>query len=296
MKLLLVINPVSGGIDKKPFTDEAQLLCERYGIDYKIMYTSGDKDAQSLRKTLDSFRPDKIAAVGGDGTIRLVALCLEGTSYPFGIVPMGSSNGLAKEFFVNRQPIDALKDIIMSSHYMSLDLIAVNEDYKCLHIGDLGLNAEIVAGFDEDEARGLSVYAKYMFRELRNSEPFQIHLKTDEGEFDEEVVMVVLCNARQFGIGLTINPEGDPSDGIFEIVLVRPAKVSSLIKAGLSGFMDYLREQGLVKTIRTRQAEIELDTGRLLQLDGEIAGEFRSLDVRIKEGAVKLISTSDKEF
>ena len=35
MKLLLIVNPISGGVDKEPFLADAKMLCEKYGISYR---------------------------------------------------------------------------------------------------------------------------------------------------------------------------------------------------------------------------------------------------------------------
>jgi diacylglycerol kinase (ATP) len=37
MKLLFVVNPISGGIDKKPFLNKAEKLYEKYGIKYVVL-------------------------------------------------------------------------------------------------------------------------------------------------------------------------------------------------------------------------------------------------------------------
>jgi diacylglycerol kinase (ATP) len=34
MKILFIVNPISGGVDKTPFLKEAKALCNKYGIDY----------------------------------------------------------------------------------------------------------------------------------------------------------------------------------------------------------------------------------------------------------------------
>jgi diacylglycerol kinase family enzyme len=46
--------------------------------------------------------------------------------------------------------------------------------------------------------------------------------------------MVVLANARKYGTGANINPEGDVSDGYFEVVIVRKLNVIEIMKAILT--------------------------------------------------------------
>ena len=46
--------------------------------------------------------------------------------------------------------------------------------------------------------------------------------------------------------------------------------------------------------LTAKEAEISFDKPRLLQLDGEIIGEFKKLNVKINPGAVKLILKNKK--
>ena len=44
MKLLFIVNPISGGVNKEPFLREAKVLCKYYGIDFEIFKTTGKND------------------------------------------------------------------------------------------------------------------------------------------------------------------------------------------------------------------------------------------------------------
>src|SRR5215471_2457627 len=112
MKLLFIVNPISGGVNKEPFLKDAQQLCNRYGITLAIFKTTGKNDKEQLWKIVEKEQPNKIAAVGGDGTVLFAATSLLDFKLPLGIIPKGSANGMAKELHVNANAIEALKDII----------------------------------------------------------------------------------------------------------------------------------------------------------------------------------------
>ena len=76
MKILFVINPISGGVDKEPFIREAKSKCEKYGIQYHLFKTTGKDDEKHLEDILVEFRPDKVASVGGDGTTLFTSIAL----------------------------------------------------------------------------------------------------------------------------------------------------------------------------------------------------------------------------
>src|ERR1700750_445795 len=91
-KLLFVINPVSGsrkinweaGI-REYFSNSSHIL--------EVIIVGTGNDGMKIYEKIKSWQPDKVIAVGGDGTIKLVAEQLLNTNIPLGIIPGGSANG-----------------------------------------------------------------------------------------------------------------------------------------------------------------------------------------------------------
>lgn len=290
MKLLFIVNPISGGVDKEPFLNEAKELCSFYNINYKIFKTTGKNDEAEVLQLIDEFKPDKVASVGGDGTTLFTAMVLLNTNYPMGIIPLGSANGMATELFVNASPIKALKDIIMSDLIHGLDMLLINDEHYTMHIGDVGVNANIVEAYEKDKNRGMATYAKYFIEELKDLKPFKVTLKANNRSITTNVFMAAICNARKYGTGVPLNTTGNPMDGKFEIVLVEQIDLQSLIKAGLSTFDDKFYDSQKGKVIVTEKAELIFEEPRLLQLDGEVIQEYKNIGIKILPGAVNLIT------
>jgi len=296
MKLLFVVNPISGGVDKEPFLKEARELCEKYDINYHIFRTAGRNDEEGVKQALSKFDPDKVVSCGGDGTTLFTALCLLGSDYPMGIIPLGSANGMATELFVNPKPIEALKDIVMSEVVSGLDLIRVNDEYYTMHIGDVGINAQIVESYENDSKRGMATYAKYFLEQLTKLKSFPVTINCDDDVHQYDTLMVGICNARKYGTGVPLNVNGNPMDGKFELVLVNKLNADSLVKAGLARFNEEFFDHDSNKVIITSYAEVEFDQPRLLQLDGEVIGKYRELKIEMLEGAVRFISHNDNVY
>ncbi len=296
MKFLFVVNPISGGVDKEPFLKKASVLCEKYGHKYYVFKTTGKDDDVHLLKSLVKITPDKVISVGGDGTTLFTALALIDSDYPMGIIPMGSANGMATELYVNPDPIEALKDIIMSNLFVGLDLVKVNSKHYSIHIGDVGVNAQIVNNYEKDPQRGMITYAKYFLEQLKQLTRFPVTVIANDKEYNNESYMVAICNARKFGTGIPLNLEGNPMDGKFEIVLIKRIDATSLIKSGLSGFDESFYDSQSSKVISTDNAKIIFDKPRLLQLDGEVIGEYKELNVEIVKSAVRFITNTDNKY
>ncbi len=296
MKILFVVNPISGGVNKEPFLKKAKIICNTYGIDYKIFKTTGKNDATNLKVDLLEYDPDKVLSVGGDGTTLFTSIVLLNTKYPMGIIPLGSANGMATELFVNPDPVLALKDNIMSQLIAGLDMVVVNDEHYSIHMGDIGVNAGIVESYENDKNRGMATYAKYFVEELKRLDPFEFTIKANGKEIQSKGLMLGICNSKKYGTGVPLNINGNPMDGKFEIVVVEKMDMSALLKAGLSKFNERFHDSQNGMVISTESAEIILDKPRLLQLDGEVLGKFEKFMVNILPGAVKLITHSDNLF
>lgn len=296
MKLLFIVNPVSGDVDKEPFLKKASKLCQKYGINTQIFKTTGKDDEKKVVEIINSFAPDRVASVGGDGTTLFSAIALLESKIPLGIIPLGSANGMAVELGVHSNPLEALKDLIMSSMIRDLDILKVNDEHYSIHLGDVGINAEIVASYEKDPNRGMATYAKYFIDELTKNDPFEVEVVAMDETIVEKAVMVGICNAKKYGTGIPLNIDGNPMDGKFEIVLVKDLNTQFLINAGLSKFNDIFYMKENITAISTEKAVLKFKKPRLLQLDGEVIGEFKEIKVELIKGATKLITSTDNQY
>ncbi len=291
MKLFFIVNPISGGVDKEPFLKDARTLCDTYGLEHQIFKTTGKDDKKNALQQIEAFQPDKIVSVGGDGTTLFTATTLLETGYPMGIIPLGSANGMATELYVDPVPLNALKDIIMTELVGDLDLLLINGKHYTMHLGDVGINAQIVESYENDPNRGMTTYAKYFLSELQKLQPFPVKVETEKEQYEGQVLMTALCNARKYGTGVPLNTTGNPMDGKFEIVLLEKLDLASLIRAGLAALNDKYLDSQKSKVITTTKARIEFSEPRLLQLDGEVIEPMQVIDIELLKGAARLLTT-----
>lgn len=296
MKLLFIVNPISGDVDKEPFLKKALKLCQKYGITTEIFKTTGSDDEKKVGNTIKAFAPDRVASVGGDGTTLFSAIALLESKIPMGIIPLGSANGMAVELGVQSNPMEALKDLIMSSMIKDLDILKINDKHFSMHLGDVGINAEIVASYEQDPNRGMATYAKYFIDELTKNDPFEVEVEAKGKTIVEKAVMVGICNAKKYGTGIPLNIDGNPMDGKFEIILVKDLNTQFLINAGLSKFNDVFYMKENITAICTELAVLKFKKPRLLQLDGEVIGKFKEIKVEIIKGATKLITSTENQY
>lgn len=297
MTILLIINPVSGDIDKKEFTEFALNLCKEYGHNVSKYKTTGDGDLKKIREKVNACNPDRLLSIGGDGNFILCCESVEGQNIPVGLIPMGSANGLALELGIPKNFREALEFFLQTSQIKLLDVICVNEDMHCVHLGDVGINAQIVKDFDQDENRGMTTYAKYLTRALAEAKPFPVEVKSDGMPiYQGEVVMMGIGNCRRYGTGVYLTESGNPFDGKFEVVLITKMSLLTILRKGLTIFNRKGAEDEDTRILQLTEATISFSEKKQLQLDGEPQGKFEELNLRIKKAHFPVIISPDHTF
>jgi YegS/Rv2252/BmrU family lipid kinase len=288
MEILLVINPISGNKNKDGFTDSAKLILNKSGLDYHIFKTTGKNDCKQLEGLIASKSPKKVIIAGGDGTLNMFLKPLMENKIKVGFIPMGSANGMAEELNLVDYPKTLLQKFLDSDDFKKLDLLQVNGSHLLLHLGDLGANANLVANYEKDGGRGMFTYAKHFWSEFKNPKSFEFEIVTDLMEYERKGVMLALCNGRKYGTGIPLNTFGKIDDGFFELVIVKAMDFSDLIKATLSKFDEDYHTENL-ETIQAKSATIRLKESKLLQIDGEVIGEFKELHIKLIPKALHFI-------
>ena len=71
--------------------------------------------------------PDRVIAVGGDGTVRIVADRLAQSGIPMAVVPVGTGNLLARNLEIPLSERDAV-EVAFGEHTLDIDLIKLTVD------------------------------------------------------------------------------------------------------------------------------------------------------------------------
>ena len=282
-KLLFVINPVSGNNN----TAWADVISEYFaGLQHSIELLELDENCESntIINKIDSFKPDKVIAVGGDGTIKLVAECLLQKNIPLGILPAGSANGLAKELGISDVPAEALTTLL-EGEIKKIHLIKVN-DHLCIHLSDIGFNAYVIKKFEVQQGRGMWGYLRAAVKVLFDNPIMDVEIFMDNKFTKMKAAMIVIANGTRYGSGALINPVGMLDDELFEIVVVKKISLPEIFKMTVS-HSAYHPE----KTVVFQSDNIRIKSSRKVhfQVDGEYLGKVNEVNATIVKDAMEII-------
>ena len=94
--IAFIINPMSGTQNKRRLPKIICELLDKQQWLENIVFTERPAHATALARQYALMEFDAVVAVGGDGTVREVAEGLVGTRSALGIIPMGTTNSVAR--------------------------------------------------------------------------------------------------------------------------------------------------------------------------------------------------------
>jgi len=290
LRFLFVVNPVSGGGEKSGWEATIRDYFAPLPHTAELLTLTGHDDEAALKEHIEQHRPNRLVAVGGDGTVKLVAGQALAANLPLAVLPAGSANGMAKELGLPPAPAAAL-DVAVNGTEKAVDVLYLNGTDLCLHLSDIGLNAQLVRYAQSQNWRGMLGYARAAFWSLLRRRLMRVRIQCDTEEVERTAFMVVLANARVYGTGATINPEGDVSDGRFEVVVLRRLVGRELLKM-FWRFQPF--NPNAVEIFSTTAVRLDVTRRVDFQVDGEYRGKTNLVNVEIRPGVLRVLVPTNK--
>lgn len=250
------------------------------------MYTinPGIDNTDAISENIRLFKPDRLVAAGGDGTVKTLAGMLVEHAIPLAIIPTGSANGMAAELGIPTNIEQAL-DLALTGMPQPMDLININEEW-CIHLADIGWNATILKHFENGPTRGKLGYALALLKIIRKKIYMPAAIKVDGLALDRQVMMLVIANASRYGTGAVINPDSKVDDGLMELVIVRRMSFAEL-------FNMMVRRKNFdpaaIEIISCKELEIKTLKPYHFQVDGEYLGKMKHIQAKIKKHAIEVV-------
>lgn len=286
--ILIIINPIAGVRPKDEIPDLVrQVMPSEEGFDVTIRFTERAGHASEMASDAVARNLDTVVAIGGDGTINEVGRSLVGSQVKFGIVPMGSGNGLARHIQV---PLDISKalECIRDGYYESVDYGTVN-DHIFFCTAGVGFDAEVSAKFAEAGTRGPVTYLRSIMQLAGDYKPSTYVLHTDDGRVKEKANLIAIGNASQWGNNAYITPHASMTDGIFDVTIIKPLPLIELPRLTMQLFTRDLEQNPHVSTFRTSRLKIFMPHPAAVHVDGEPFQMEGVLDIRIHRAQLRII-------
>ena len=265
-KLLFIINPRSGKRNSGKIIDIINKTLKGK-IDYEIGLWTTIDDFNVLAKKLKEENFTDAIAVGGDGSVNLVAKTILKTTLILGIVPAGSGNGLARSLGISMNTKKALGQIL-NSKIEIIDSGEVNgNSFFCT--SGVGFDAHIGNLFANLPKRGLKTYIRLIRKELFRYQCENYIVIANGVEIDKTAFFITVGNAGQFGNNFYMAPGAKVNDGLFNVVIVKPFHIIPGLLMLLKILFRKAHKSKFIETMACSELIIKRKTEGSIHFDGE---------------------------
>jgi len=264
----IIVNPTSGSYSAKKLQRVIATL-QSHNLAPELLLTQGPDDAERFaRRLCTEQEAPLIIAAGGDGTVNGVLNGLVPGRGTLAVLPLGTSNVLAKELGISSLP-EAVERIIRGeTRPLPVGVLAKGGALRYFSLmAGIGLDGAVVEGVRLREKRiiGKGAYLLAALRHLVNWESGRLHVLAREGEFDCHSIIV--CNAAKYGGKFLLARQVDLFTPHFEVICVNGGSRSTYLQLALRLFTGRAVQGAAVSSFMTERLEIRGD--KAIQLDGD---------------------------
>jgi diacylglycerol kinase (ATP) len=213
---------------------------------------------------------DCVILGGGDGTMNAGISALMTHRLPFGILPMGTANDLARTLGIPGDLVEAAAVIVQGTQ-RSIDIGWVNGVYF-FNVANIGLGVQVKHELTAESKQrwGILAYARGVFAAFQKNRSFSARIICDGKHYKVRSIQIAVGNGRYYGGGMAVAENATIDDHLLSLYSIAPMSLRSLVL-----LMPKLR-RGQFDTVDAALSlagkHITIETRRLMpvSMDGEV--------------------------
>lgn len=267
-KIMLIINPTSGGEKALDYKEKLENKAREYFDDVKTKITQKAKDATNFAEEAARERYESILVFGGDGTVNEVISGIAERDYipKLGIIPGGTGNLITKLLEINQDIDGAIEDLDFNLTD-KIDIGKANGHYFG-YIFSIGSLPEAIHNVEiEDKTKfGILAYAVNTMKSVMTDQVFNIKVETENGNYLGEASHVLVLLTNYFADKKIFE---ENKDGYANILILKDASIFSKLSLIPDLLKGDLVENENIEYIKARTIKISSD----IELESDVDGD-----------------------
>jgi len=299
----IIVNPTAAAGSVGHEWPDLRSYLAGQGLQFSEAITEGPRHAIELAADAAAQGYDLVVAVGGDGTVNEVinGLCPDHSSTirpEVGVISRGTGCDLARTLGL-RDPRSAVSALTERRTLRVVDLgeIIMNGEGRqerrlFINAAGLGFDGEVVEGLLHSRMSGRSIggtvpYLTQVFRSIMRYDNKRVRATIDGDVLEGVFTSFFACNGRYFGGGMKVAPNAEPSDGLFDVVILDAISRLGLLARLPSVYVGWHTIFRQISIRRARELTVDTQDRILIQADGEVVG-LAPATLRVLPGAVRI--------
>lgn len=292
-KIMLIINPTSGGEKALDYKEKLENKAREYFDDVETKITQKAKDATNFAEEAARERYESILVFGGDGTVNEVISGIAERDYipKLGIIPGGTGNLITKLLEIN-QDIDRAIEELDFNLTDKIDIGKANGHYFG-YIFSIGSLPEAIHNVEiEDKTKfGILAYAVNTMKSVMTDQVFNIKVETENGNYLGEASHVLVLLTNYFADKKIFE---ENKDGYANILILKDASIFSKLSLIPDLLKGDLVENENIEYIKARTIKISSDIELESDVDGDKSDNL-PVDIKVLGQHIEVYSGSKKQ-
>jgi YegS/Rv2252/BmrU family lipid kinase len=285
----VIFNPVKVSATFREATEQALDAHGPYEITW--LETEADDKGRSRVQQAVRDRVDLVLVAGGDGTVRVVADGLAKSGIPLGIVPAGTANLLALNLGIPNNEAQAL-EVAVAGRERTIDLVKLTIDgHRVEHFAVMagaGFDAMIMDETDPELKAKIGSAAYFLsIGKAMGRLPIKVRIELGDSHHTRRrnAILILFGNVGRVQ-GITLFPDALPDDGKFDLMIASPRRWRDWLKVLGRLITRRPQKDDPVEIHSDTRARVRLKERDQFQLDGDVEGDFLTMDAEVVPGAL----------
>ena len=289
----VIVNP-SKVLDWVTFRRQVEYELSERGWTHPLwIETTVDDPGRAMTRQAVDAGVDLVLGAGGDGTIRVICAGLAGSGVPFGLIPSGTGNLLARNIGI---PLDraAALEVALDGVDKGVDLVEIRvDDGPPDHfavMGGIGIDAVIMEGTNPDLKKAVGS-AAYFVSAARNANHPALHttIQVDDAPpLRRRAHVIVVGNVGYLQANIPLIPDAKYDDGLLDVMVASPRTAADWVRITTRVLTRQRRSDEQLDRITGKKVTITVEERDQYQLDGDTVGECGTMVAEVKPGALVL--------
>jgi len=255
--------------------------------------TTTEDPGRAMTEQAVREKVDLVLGAGGDGTIRVICSGLAHTGIPFGLIPAGTGNLLARNIGIPLDEVAAL-GVAFDGIDKAIDLVRLAVDDKppdhFAVMAGIGLDAVIMEGADAKMKKAVGS-AAYFVSAARNANHPAMHATIsvdDDPPIRRRAHVIVVGNVGFLMANIQLIPGARADDGILDVVVASPRTLRDWVRLTTRVLARRRQPDDQLDRLKGRRVTITVEERDRVQLDGDTVGECNTLTAEVVPAALRL--------
>lgn len=285
----IVVNKLNLVGKKKKKLEEVKNIFARAGKQFEVLITDHYRHATELASEITSNgEKNVIVAMGGDGTLHDILNGFKDfENNSLGVIPFGTGNDFAAAIGLT-QDVKLAAEIIAFRAPQYVDYIDINDgELRSMNAIGTGIDVDVLKRYNSKKSHTKGSYLRSLIISLMKfkSQNFTVEYNNiTENRFG---LITALGNGRQFGGGIKMFPEADPTDGyldLFVIDYISRIKIPAPFLKLMRGKANTIKNAIIVKC---KEVKFSVDGVFTVQADGELYEYDKPLTAKVVPNRLK---------